>query len=155
MIDFLVILALALAIWKGWRKGLVMSLLSIAGYGLGIYCAWRFRAVVTDWLSDTVTAGAQWLPLLAFFLILGGVIIGMHFLGRVVEGALNLAMLGWANKLAGVVFYSVLYVIILSVLIAVVDRAALLSPEAKAGAYTYPALSSIPPHLAEAYKAIF
>ncbi|MBU6157703.1 MAG: CvpA family protein [Bacteroidetes bacterium] len=155
MIDFLAILALALAIWKGWRKGLVMSLLSIAGYGLGIYCALRFRAVVTNWLSDTVSSGAQWLPLLAFFLILAVVITGMHFLGRMVEGVLNLAMLGWVNKLAGVIFYAVLYVILLSSLIWVVERAALLSPEAKAASYTYPALSSIPPHFASVYNKLF
>lgn len=155
MIDFFVILALALAIWKGWRKGLVMSLLSIAGYALGIYCALRFRAVVTARLSDSVNAGAQWMPLLAFFLILAAVIVGMHFLGRLMEGVLNIAMLGWVNKLAGVVFYAVLYVVLLSILIWVVERAGLLSPEAKAGAYSYPALSSIPPHLTAFYKALF
>jgi membrane protein required for colicin V production len=58
--------------------------------------------------------------------------------GRLVEQTVDLALLGWLNKLAGVLFFAVIYTIILSVLLFYAVHIHLLSADTISSSVTYP-----------------
>ena len=40
-IDLIVLLALGLAVWSGWRRGFVVQVGSLAGLALALWAAWQ------------------------------------------------------------------------------------------------------------------
>ncbi|MFM8759024.1 MAG: CvpA family protein, partial [Methylophilaceae bacterium] len=75
MIDIVFLILMALAIWKGYSKGLVVALFSFVGMVVGMLLALKCSAVVAVWLGEETKLDAKWLPFLAFLLI----IIGVYF----------------------------------------------------------------------------
>lgn len=50
VLDLIVYLALALAVWDGWRRGVVLQLASLVAVAAGIWLAARFGSPVGAWL---------------------------------------------------------------------------------------------------------
>jgi len=65
------------------------------------------------------------------------VVIGVRAGGRVAEKAVDLALLGWLNKLVGVLLFAVLYTIILSVLLFYAVQVHLVSAGTLSSSVTY------------------
>ena len=59
---------------------------------------------MTVWLAQYIQGSEQVLKVVSFALIFIAVIAGLALLGRLVEGPVKLIMLGWLNRLLGVVF---------------------------------------------------
>ena len=92
------------AIFQGIRKGFIAQAVSIISIILGIWASARFANIVSDWIAQYITASEQVLRLVAFALILVLVFLVLAALGKMLEGVIKLVMLGWLNKLLGVVF---------------------------------------------------
>jgi membrane protein required for colicin V production len=104
ILDAIILIALIPAIIQGLRKGFISQAISIISVIAGIWASARFANMVTAWVSQYITASEQILKIIAFALILVIVFIILGVLGKLLEGVLKLVMLGWVNKLLGVVF---------------------------------------------------
>lgn len=104
ILDAIILIALIPAIIQGLRKGFISQAISIISVIAGIWASARFANMVTAWVSQYITASEQILKIIAFALILVIVFIILGVLGKLLEGVLKLVMLGWINKLLGVVF---------------------------------------------------
>jgi membrane protein required for colicin V production len=104
ILDVIILLALIPAIIQGLRKGFISQAISIISIIAGIWASDRFANLVTNWVSQHITASEQILKVIAFALILVIVFIILGLLGKLLESVLKLVMLGWVNKLLGVVF---------------------------------------------------
>ncbi|HMO33988.1 MAG TPA: CvpA family protein [Lacibacter sp.] len=136
LIDLLTASALVLALVKGLRTGLIMAVFSLVAWVIGMLAALRFSTLVAGWLGSTVNLDARWLPALAFLLVFLAVVLLVRLLARMVEGVVELAWLGWFNKLAGVLLYAALYLCLLSFLLFYARQLGLLTPVATAGSLT-------------------
>ena len=85
----------------------------------GIWASARFADIVTEWISQYITASEQVLKLVAFALILIVVFLVLAALGKMLEGVFRLVMLGWLNKLLGMLFALLKTVLIVGLLIIV------------------------------------
>lgn len=137
MIDTLFLILMALAVWKGYSKGLVVALFSFVGMIAGMLLALKCSALVAVWLGEETKLDAKWLPFLAFLLIIIGVYFGVRILAAMVQKSLEFAMLGWANRLGGILLYALLYSSLLTVALFYADKLQLLSADAKAGSQFY------------------
>jgi membrane protein required for colicin V production len=79
----------------------------------------------------------RWLPVLAFLLVFLAVVLLVRWGARLAEAAVDLAMMGWLNKLAGVILYAVVYTIILSVLLFYAVQVHIVSDKTAASSMTY------------------
>ena len=104
ILDAIILIALIPAIIQGLRKGFISQAISIISVIAGIWASAQFANMVTAWVSQYITASEQILKIIAFALILVIVFIILGVLGKLLEGVLKLVMLGWVNKLLGVVF---------------------------------------------------
>ena len=137
MIDIVFLVLMALAVWKGYSKGLVVALFSFVGMIVGMLLALKCSAMVAIWLGEETKLDAKWLPFLAFLLIIIGVYFGVRILAALVQKSLEFAMLGWANRIGGILLYALLYSSLLTLVLFYVYKLQLLSADAKANSQFY------------------
>ena len=92
------------ALVQGIRKGFIAQAISIISIIVGIWASARFADVVAAWVAQYITASEQVMKIVAFALILIVVFFLLGLLGKALEGIFNFVLLGWLNKLLGVVF---------------------------------------------------
>lgn len=117
MIDIVAGVFAVLAIVQGFRQGLVLAIFSLLAYILGLAAAMQLSASVAVWLQNKTGTPMTWLPFVSFLLVFLAVILVVRFAGSLVQGVFTVTMLGWVNRLGGVLFYLITYGIILSVLL--------------------------------------
>jgi membrane protein required for colicin V production len=117
LIDLAFIVMVVLAIFKGLKNGLIIAVFSLVAFIVGIAAALKFSALVAGWLGPQVPVTQKWLPLISFAIIFIGVGILIRMGARLIEKTVQFAMLGWVNKIGGILFYILLNIIILSILI--------------------------------------
>ena len=104
ILDAIILICLIPAIFQGIRKGFISQAISIISLIAGIWASARFADIVSEWASKYITASEQVLNIVAFAIILIVVFIVLGLIGRLLESILKFVLLGWLNKLAGVVF---------------------------------------------------
>lgn len=121
-IDVLILVPVAWAAYKGFSNGLIKELAQLVALILGVYVALRFTDVLSPLLVDTMGMGPEYTPVVAFALLFVGVVIGVHFLARLLNRVIEMAALGLVNRLVGLLFSSLKVLFIISVLFSVIYR---------------------------------
>jgi len=117
IIDIATAVLLVSAIIKGLRRGLVVALFSVIAFIVGIAAALKLSVVVTHYLESSSGVSARWLPVLSFMLVFVGVVLLIRLIAGLIDKAVEWSLLGWVNKLGGVLLYVFLYIVVLSVLL--------------------------------------
>jgi membrane protein required for colicin V production len=136
-IDTLFILLLVAALYKGYSKGLIVAVFSFAAIIIGLAAALKLSSVVAVWLQKSTNLSGFWLPFLSFILVMIGVAFLVKLGAKFVEKTIQLVLLGWVNKLGGIVLYAALYISVLSVILFYFDKMNLLKEDTIATSKTY------------------
>jgi membrane protein required for colicin V production len=145
IIDILVLIFLVMAVIKGLRKGLIVAVFSIFAFIAGIAAAMKLSVVVAEYLKDSVNISAKWLPFLSFAAVFIAVVLIVRWVASILESTVEMAMMGWANRIGGIVLYTILYMFTLSVLLFFVQKVKLISDETVAKSITWPVLQPLGP----------
>jgi len=137
LLDIIFIVLLIAAIFKGYTRGLIVAVFSILALVIGLAAALKLSVVTSLWLKDAVHIAAKWLPVLAFALVFGVVVLLVRLGAAALEKTVEFAFLGWANKLGGILLYTALYFIIFSVLLFYAEKLGLLTQQTIASSRTY------------------
>jgi len=137
IIDIIAVLLVVIAIFKGLRNGLVVAVFSLLAFIVGLAAAMKLSAVVAEQLGANVNVSQRWLPVLAFALVFLVVVLLVRLGARAIEGVLKIAMLGWANRIGGVVLYLLLYLFIYSVVLFYATQLQLIKQPAIDASATY------------------
>ena len=119
-LDLILAIPLGWLIFKGYRRGLIFELASLAGVALGTMLAVRFARWFADWVGFT----GQNAFIIAFFILFVAVVVLSMALGKLVERFVKLVHVGFLNNLAGALFGLLKGLCILGVLVyfvAVID----------------------------------
>src|ERR1700726_2803012 len=136
-IDVLFLLLMVLAVFRGVRHGFIISVCSAIAIFIGLAAAIRLSASVAASVSNSAHLSYRWLPVLTFILIFLGVVILVRLGARLLEKAVDLAMMGWLNKLAGVLLYAAIYTLVLSVVLFYAVQLHLIGPGTLKASVTY------------------
>ena len=115
MIDIIFAILMILACVKGYQKGLIIALFSIVAFIIGLAAALKLSSVVAGWLGANANISVKWLPFLSFTLVFFIVVLLVNWGGKIIEKTFEMALLGWINRLGGIIFYAALYIIIFSI----------------------------------------
>ena len=138
LIDNLFLAMLAIAVFKGIKNGLIIAIFSIVGWVLGIFAAFRFANVAAGYLKGVVDMSAKTLYILSFIIVFLLVMLLVHLGAKLVEKTVELALMGWLNRIGGIFFYVLLYTLIFSVMIFFAEKFKLISDETIAASRVYP-----------------
>ena len=117
MIDIVFLILMIVAIVKGYQKGFIIALFSIIAYIVGIAVAVKLSATAAIYLQEHTTVSSKWLPVISFAVVFLIVVLLVKIGGKLIEKTFQMAMLGWANRLLGILLYVLLYTIIFSILL--------------------------------------
>ena len=113
--DIIIIVILGYSLVRGIFRGLVKEVSSIIGVLGGFYAAFTYYTMLTKLLSGLIKETA-YLNILSFLIIFCGVLIIVGILGVIIKYLLNIAFLGWADRIGGVGFGLVKGILIASIL---------------------------------------
>ncbi|MBR2298046.1 MAG: CvpA family protein [Bacteroidales bacterium] len=102
IIDIVILVPFAFALYKGIKNGFVGQIAGISGIVLGIILGTRFSALVSGYISQWIEASESVIKIISFAIIIVLVIIAAALLSKAIEKLFSFVMLGWLNKLLGV-----------------------------------------------------
>ena len=154
IIDIIVIILLIFAIFKGLRNGLVVAVFSFLAFVIGLAAALKLSTVVAEYLGTNTNISQRWLPVLAFAIVFLIVVFLVRLGAKAIEGMLRLVMLGWLNKIGGLIFYALLYLFIFSIILFYAVQLNIFKPETLETSTTYSYIQPIGPKVISALGVI-
>jgi len=137
IIDIIYAIIIIMALVKGYQRGLIVAVFSLVAFIIGLAAAMKLSAVVASYLGTAVKVSDGWLPILSFAIVFFLVYLLVRWGARAIEKTLRFTMLGWVNRLGGIVFFVALYTTIYSVLIFFADQTKIIKEETKKKSVTY------------------
>ena len=150
--DLLLLLPLILGVAQGFRKGLIMELVSIAALILGIIGGFQLMHQGVAYLDDHVALDSKILPFVSFLLIFILIVVGVHFIGRALRFTMRLTPLGMVDNLGGAAIGLLKWAFGLSVLLWLLEMAEVNVPT---NSTIYHQLKAFAPMVIEKSKTIF
>jgi membrane protein required for colicin V production len=139
IIDIAFGLLMLLALRKGYSRGLIIAVFSLLAFVVGIAAALKFSALVATWLGTHSNIGQQLLPSISFLIVFIAVAYLIKLGASIIEKSVKFVLLGWVNKLGGILFYAILYLLIFSVALFYAKQLNILSAQniAESKVYTF------------------
>jgi membrane protein required for colicin V production len=149
ILDIIVAVILILAVIKGYRQGLIVALFSVVAFIIGLAAALKLSVVVAGYIGQAVKISDKWLPIISFAIVFLIVVLLVRLGARFIQKTVEFAMLGWLNRLSGILLYAGLYILIFSILIFYADQLGFIKPETKNESVTYAYIQPWGPKLME------
>ena len=137
IIDLIYAIIIIIAVINGFKRGLIVAVFSFAAMIIGLAAAMKLSAIVAAYIGKSVKAYDEWLPVISFAAVFIIVYILIRWGARIIEKTVQLAMLGWINKLGGIVFCIALYTTIYSVLLFYTGQTGVINQETRKKSVTY------------------
>ena len=119
-LDIVIVVAVAISTFLGLRMGIIKAVLSLAGVIVGVILAGRYCVPFSHQLS--FIPGEKVAEIVAFAIILIGVMVIAAVLASLLKWAASVVMLGWVNRLGGAAFGLVLGAIFCAAILAIVVK---------------------------------
>ena len=123
VVDIVIVCCFLPVLYFGIKNGLVKQLVALAVIYFGITLSLKFSAQVGNWVMEHVHITDFWAKAISFILIFFVVALVLSLFGRIIEKILQISLLGWLNKLLGIVMTFCLFVLLISTLAYLVDSA--------------------------------
>ena len=137
LLDIIIAIPLCYLIFKGYRRGIIFEVASLAGIIVGCILAVRFAHA----FATIVNIDGDNAFLVSFFIIFVAAIVLSLFLAKIVERVLKLVHVGFINSLVGALFGLLKGLCIVGVLlyfIAIIDlKECVLTKDAKQSSMLY------------------
>jgi membrane protein required for colicin V production len=137
LLDLIYAVIIILAIFQGYRRGLIVGLFSLVAVIIGLAAAMKFSIVAGKYIGKVIKISDQWLPIISFAVVFLVVVLLIRLLAKTIEKAIQIAMLGWINRIGGVIFYIAIYTLVFSVLLFYAEQMKLLQPDTINKSVTY------------------
>ena len=136
-LDILLLVPLLWAVFKGFKNGFIKEVFSLAALILGIFITYKFSYFAEEKLDGMFAA-----HYLAFVVTFFAVLIGVHFVGVLVDKVIKLAVPNFLNRLLGICFGIAKWLFICSILLimlkAIDTKQKILTPKLTGKSLFYP-----------------
>lgn len=116
-IDIFILIIVIGAAVMGFSKGLIIGIASLAGMVLGIILSLRFAGYIEVVLQNMFNSHSPVMYIIAFAICFILVVIAVHAIAKSIEKIVEIAALGFLNRLGGAAFGILKALFLLSALI--------------------------------------
>ena len=102
--DIIILICFLPAIISGIMKGFIEQAVALVSLLLGAWLAFKFSTVVSGWLQPYFEVSETVLNVISFAVIMVAVVLVLFVLSKILTGVTKLVMLGWLDRLLGLVF---------------------------------------------------
>jgi membrane protein required for colicin V production len=143
-----------MAVFKGYSRGLIVAVFSLIAFIIGLIAAMKLSASVAVWLQDKTGTQTTWMPFIAFILVMAVVMLLIRFGAKMLERAAEFVMFGWLNKLGGIFFYAIIYLMFFSIILFYAENMNILAEETIKNSKTYSFVAPWGPKIIDAIGAV-
>ncbi|HMU44917.1 MAG TPA: CvpA family protein [Chitinophagaceae bacterium] len=154
ILDLILVVFLILALIKGYQRGLIVGVFSFLAIIIGLAAAIKLSAAVAGYIGKTTSISEQWLPVISFAIVFIIVILLVRLGANAIERTVEIAMLGWVNKIGGMLFYGAICILIYSVFLFYAEQMELISPDTIAKSASYSYVQSLGPKTIESFGSV-
>lgn len=152
VLDILLAIPMGWLIFRGWKKGLVREVATLAGVLVGIWAAVH----MSQWVIELLGLEGENAVIIAFFVAFVGALVLTYLLGRGVEQLLKTAKMSIINRVAGAALGFLKALCILAVLlsnIVILDHTErLITPKMKEESLLYKPVYDVGGRLTDSLK---
>ena len=120
-IDPIIIILLAWAAYRGFKKGLVIMVSAFVALIIGIWGAVKFSGLVGRWMAETLHVSTPYLSLVSFTITFIVIVILVNIAAVLVSRLLDAIALGFVNRLLGGVFSVLTMALVMSVFFVILN----------------------------------
>ena len=120
-LDIIILICFIPGIIRGLQKGFIEQAVALVSLILGAWLAFHFSSLVSDWLHPYLDVSESVLNVISFGLIVIATVILLFLLGRMLTGLVNLVLLGWLDRILGLVFAILKAALIIGLVIILFD----------------------------------
>jgi membrane protein required for colicin V production len=154
LIDTVALVLLIISVFKGFTKGFIVALFSFLAFIIGLAAALKLSTLAASYIGNAVSISQRWLPVIAFLVVFLIVALAIRLGAKMLEGVVKLAMLGWLNRLGGIILYILIYFFIFSILLFYAQQLHLLKPQTIEASVSYPWIQPIAPKIMSIMGAV-
>ena len=156
-LDIIFAIVLFLFGFKGFRKGLIIEVVTLLAFGVGIYGAMHFSDFTASHLQEFMEVNPKYIDTIAFILTFILLVIIVNVIGRLVSDAVKAMNLGFFNRLGGFLFGLAKGLLLCSTFVLVLNNlqwAGLVKEEVKQSSYLYPYVEKTVPYLYKGFDLV-
>jgi membrane protein required for colicin V production len=116
-IDIILAVPLLWALYKGFRKGLIIEVASLLALVVGIYGSIHFSSYIAEFLKNNFGSKSAYLHIFSFAITFILIVLAIYILAHLLEKVVETVSLSLVNKILGAIFGLIKAAIILSVLL--------------------------------------
>lgn len=136
-IDIIFAILMVLALIQGYRRGLIVAVFSFISIIVGLAAAMKLSAVVAERLGHSVKISDKWLPVISFAIVFIAIVILIRLGAKAIQKLTEAVMLGWVNRLGGIILYAAIYITVFSILLFYAGQLKIIKPETLQASVTY------------------
>ena len=123
VIDIVIVCCFLPVLYFGIKNGLIKQVVAFAVIFFGLKLSLEFATPAAEWVLQHVKISEFWAKAVSFILIFFAVALVLSLLGKLLEKIIKISLLGWLNKLLGIVVTFCIFALMLSVVVYFVDSA--------------------------------
>jgi membrane protein required for colicin V production len=147
--DIIVLIPVLWFGYKGFTKGFVIEIASVAALLLGLWGGIKLSSYLTVIMTDNFGWESAYNPLIAFGVVFIVIVIFVHLIARLIDKLVKSVSLSFFNRIAGALFGAAKVVLIISIIILmfnkVDERSDFITDEFKEGSLLYKPIAGIVP----------
>lgn len=153
-LDMIIALSLAFAAWKGWRRGIVMSLLLLLGTIVGLIVSVKFSGEIGEWFVQHGYAFGAKSTTAGFVVTFIGLGLLMRLASRTLHGVLRATGLTGINRAVGAGVQVLIFALVWSCLLWLGGRTSFIPPATMQSSVLYPVIEPLAPYVFSKIGAI-
>jgi len=128
---------MVLAVIQGYRRGFIVAIFSFIAIIIGLAAALKLSAAVAKYIGHSVKISDKWLPIVSFAIVFIVVVLLVRLGARAIQRLTETLMLGWANRLGGVILYAAIYTTVFSIVLFYAEQIKIIQPGTIHSSMTY------------------
>lgn len=154
LLDIIVAVILILAVIKGYQRGLIVGVFSFLAVIIGLAAAIKLSTVVAGYIGKAIKISDAWLPVISFAVVFIIVVLLVRLGANMIQKTVEISMLGWLNRLGGILFYLAIYIIVYSVILFYAEQIKLLQPATAKESVTYSYIEPLGPKVIDGFAYV-
>lgn len=153
-LDILLLIPLIFGAYLGFRKGLLLEIVSLLAFILAIIGAFKLLNFGMDILAPYFQSWENALPIISFVILFIAILLLVNMVGKIVKKILDMTLLGGLDNFAGAVIGLLKWSFGVSLVLWLGESIDIsISAEMAEGTYIYPIIASVAPFMIDAFSA--
>jgi len=143
-----------MAVIKGYQRGLIVAVFSLIAFVIGLAAAMKLSTIVAGYIGNAINISDRWLPVISFAVVFILVALLVRWGAGIVQRTIEIALLGWVNRIGGILFYVMLFITVFSVILFYALQIKILKQETINASVTWPFIQPWGPRAIDSFAFV-